>query len=178
MQGNWAVIVWVTGACLLSSGFHLSLSGFPKLPGLRMDPCTSPPSRQEGSIPRRGHSDASPEGTEEKKLPNAPHPLLKEREVTKWDWVGVFSVICCKDSRGKIYTFTSVSERENTGAESLQGFWFPPQILNHWGEKKGRRRKRGTLLREEEHALKDTWLHSLCKQNLTGGLKLFLNLTV
>lgn len=90
----------VTRVHLLSSGFHLGLSGLPQLSGLRMDARTSPPGRQGGFVSRRGHSDASAAVAEEEKLPNAPHRQLNDRS-DKLRPSRCFSVACSKDRRGR-----------------------------------------------------------------------------
>ncbi|XP_051255343.1 transmembrane protein 116 isoform X1 [Dicentrarchus labrax] len=67
------------GRPLHLTGFHLGLSGIPQLSGLRVDSSTSPASRQEGFVSRRGHSDATAEGAEGEKLPNTPQHQLKDQ---------------------------------------------------------------------------------------------------
>lgn len=115
-----------------SSGPHLRLSRLPQLSGLRMD--SSPPNRQEGLIPRHGHSDAAAEVTEEERLPKSSHSWL--RESRSGDNV--------RAGRCFLSSAVSLSARwENTTILSLQGTNAPPLILNHRAEKKGKKKKGG-----------------------------------
>lgn len=144
----------VTWVHPLSSGSDLGLSGFPQLSGLRMDARTSPPSRQDGFIPGRGHSDASAAIAEEK-LPNAAQHQLRDRLRLRR---------CFLSSERKVWTFTLLRGKPPRSLLCRRQT-LPPLILNHWGEKKGRRRGRGSLRQEEERQrkqdLKETWQRSL-----------------
>lgn len=98
-----------------------------------MDSRVPAPSPQDGFLSRRGHSDASAASAEEERLPDPANARLRH-----WDTLRL---------RGCFWHLPreeSLNFRFPRGGKTLCFcIKLPPLILNHWGEKKGKKQEGG-----------------------------------